>query len=211
MIDRSHHHVVIMLPGAFRDLAKMNRNLVYGILMKSAADAFKDWFMKKWGIEPGIMIVLHTFGDSKNYHVHVHMIITAGGINKETGQYKEIDTNDPGFIDFYFSIATRPDYLGPPVPLLGVVGPTESDCDVASYGYRVATWSGGWISKLPKRNSADINLVWISHDASLLLAYLSAPRGFSLILFFIKVLPVVADKYVSGDRGEAPGPQARGV
>lgn len=99
MIDRPHHHVVIMLPGAFRDLARMNRKLVYGILMKSASDAFKDWFKKKWGIEPGIMIVLHTFGDDKKYHVHVHMLVTAGGINKDTGEYKEIDTKK-WFVDY---------------------------------------------------------------------------------------------------------------
>jgi putative transposase/transposase-like zinc-binding protein len=92
MIDKPHHHVVIMLPAAFRGLAKINRKLIYGILMKSAAEAFKEWFMSKWKIEPGIMTVLHTFGDDKKYHVHLHMLITAGGINKQTGEYKEIDT-----------------------------------------------------------------------------------------------------------------------
>jgi len=99
MIDRPHHHVVIMLPASFRDLARMNRKLVYGILMKSAADAFIDWFMKKWHIKPGIMSVLHTYGDDKKYHVHVHMIVTAGGINKETEQYRELNTKK-WFIDY---------------------------------------------------------------------------------------------------------------
>lgn len=99
MADRPHHHIVIMLPSGFRDIARNNRNLVYSILMNSSAEAFKDWFMAKWGIEPGIMIVLHTYGDDKKYHVHVHMIVTAGGINKKTGQYIEIDTKK-WFVDY---------------------------------------------------------------------------------------------------------------
>lgn len=99
MVNRPHHHVVIMLPSVFRDLARNNRKLLYSLLMSSAAEAFKDWFKAKWGIEPGIMSVLHTFGDDKKYHIHVHMIITAGGINKETGQYKDIDTKK-WFVDY---------------------------------------------------------------------------------------------------------------
>ena len=99
MVDKPHHHVVVMLPEAFRYLAKANRKLIYTMLMKSASEAFKEWFMAKWKIEPGIMVVLHTFGDDKKYHVHVHMIITAGGINKQTGKYKEIDTKK-WFVDY---------------------------------------------------------------------------------------------------------------
>lgn len=93
MVNKPHHHVVMMLPSGFRELAKNNRKLMYSILMSSASDAFKEYFMAKWRIVPGLMSVLHTFGDDKKYHVHVHMIITAGGIHKDTGNYKEIDTS----------------------------------------------------------------------------------------------------------------------
>jgi hypothetical protein len=99
MIDRPHHHVVIMLPAAFRELAKANRKLMYNIIMKSSAESFLEWFKAKWGIKPGIMNVLHTFGDDKKYHVHVHMIITAGGLKKGSNEYKEIDTKK-WFVDY---------------------------------------------------------------------------------------------------------------
>ena len=99
MINKPHHHVVIMLPAGFRPLAKTNRKLMYNILMKSSSEAFLEWFKSKWGIKPGIMIVLQTHGDDKKYHVHVHMIITAGGIKKGSREYKEIDTKK-WFVDY---------------------------------------------------------------------------------------------------------------
>lgn len=93
MVDKPHHHVVITMPDKFRDLAKMNRKSMYTAIMKTASDAFKEWFRARWNFEPGIMAVLHTFGEDKKYHVHVHMIMTAGGVHLKTGKYIQINTS----------------------------------------------------------------------------------------------------------------------
>lgn len=39
----------------------------------------------------GVIAVLHTFGEKKNLHLHVHMIVSWGGICASTGKLKEIE------------------------------------------------------------------------------------------------------------------------
>ena len=53
----------------------------------------------KFNINPGIISVLHTFGETKNYHVHVHMIVSWGGIHKKTGELKPIKGD---FVNYEF-------------------------------------------------------------------------------------------------------------
>ena len=42
---------------------------------------------KHLGATPGITSVLHTWGQNLMEHPHVHMIVTGGGINQQTGQW----------------------------------------------------------------------------------------------------------------------------
>ncbi len=90
MFALKHRHVVFTLPHKLIGLIKQNEGLLLSILMQVSADVFKDWMLEKYGIKPGIISVLHTYGEKKNYHVHVHMIISWGGINIETKRLEEI-------------------------------------------------------------------------------------------------------------------------
>ena len=47
--------------------------------------------------QPGIAVVLHTWGQRMNLHVHVHVhvILTAGGLSANGEQWKEIDATHP--------------------------------------------------------------------------------------------------------------------
>ncbi len=41
------------------------------------------------GLEPGIFCAIHTYGRRLNWHPHVHVSVTCGGLNKH-GQWKKL-------------------------------------------------------------------------------------------------------------------------
>jgi len=54
----------------------------------------KDFIKNKYHLEPGVISILHTFGEKKNLHLHVHMIVSWGGIDKEKNKLKSIAVSD---------------------------------------------------------------------------------------------------------------------
>lgn len=85
MLDIPHRHVVFTLPHQLNNLIKDNKWKLLSALFKAAAEAIKDWMMYKYKLKPGIITVLHTFGEKKQLHPHIHMILSWGGINKNYG------------------------------------------------------------------------------------------------------------------------------
>ena len=84
MMSIPHRHVVITLPHQLNHLIKANHDMLLSILFRTAADTLTDWMQNKYDFRPGIISVLHTFGEVKQYHVHVHMIVSWGGIDNKT-------------------------------------------------------------------------------------------------------------------------------
>jgi hypothetical protein len=89
MLGLPHRHVVFTLPHQLNSLIKHNGKWLLNILMRTSADTFKDWIQHKYGLKIGIITVLHTYGEQKNSHYHVHMIVSWGGIDS-TGGLKAI-------------------------------------------------------------------------------------------------------------------------
>jgi hypothetical protein len=83
LMDLPHRHVVFTLPHKLNELVERNKKIVLSILFKAASEALKDWMLHKYGLTPGIVSVLHTFGETKKLHPHTHMIVSWGGINKD--------------------------------------------------------------------------------------------------------------------------------
>ena len=63
---------------------------MYGLLMQVSAAAIKDLCADKrhLGALPGILSVLHTWNGRLDYHPHVHLLLTGGGITAD-GQHWE--------------------------------------------------------------------------------------------------------------------------
>jgi len=99
MMSVPHRHTVMTLPHQLNDLIKKNGEELLSILMRVAADTIKDWMEHKYNIKPGIISVLHTFGETKEYHVHVHMIVSWGGIEKRT---KTLQAIKGEYVDYNF-------------------------------------------------------------------------------------------------------------
>ena len=93
----AYYHVVFTLPHELNDLIYMNQELLYKLLMKSASDSLITLCADKkyMGALPGIVSVLHTWGQQLNYHPHLHVMLSGGGLN-QYGNF--IETRHKGFI-----------------------------------------------------------------------------------------------------------------
>lgn len=71
------------LPQELRPLAFAHQRKVYGLLMRSAADALKKLARdpRYLGGQLGVLAVLHTWTRAMLYHPHVHLLVTAGGLS----------------------------------------------------------------------------------------------------------------------------------
>jgi hypothetical protein len=85
-----YFHAVATVPSQLRDAFRRDQKFLYGLLMKVSAAAVQELCGKKrhLGALPGILSVLHTWNAQLGYHVHVHMLITGGGITQD-GQHFE--------------------------------------------------------------------------------------------------------------------------
>jgi len=77
--------VTVTLPAELRPLARKNQKLVYSLALKTAAKAIQKLARDpKWlGGEVGIIGVLQTWARDMTYHVHIHFIVTGGGMSPE--------------------------------------------------------------------------------------------------------------------------------
>lgn len=99
MLNIPHRHIVCTLPHSLTGIIKQNQYKVLGVLMRTSADTFKDYLFNKYGINIGIISVLHTFGEVKNFHAHVHMIVSWGGIRPK---YKNLKIIEKEYVNYKF-------------------------------------------------------------------------------------------------------------
>lgn len=76
-------HMVFTMPHALNSLARSNPSELYQCLMRSAWSSLLACAEDPahLGARPGAVMVLHTFGSDLKYHVHVHALVTFGGID----------------------------------------------------------------------------------------------------------------------------------
>lgn len=99
MLNVPHRHVVFTLPHSLNGVIKRNQYKLLSILMRVSADTFKDWMLSKYQIKIGIISVLHTFGEQKDFHTHVHMIVSWGGVRVKHNTLKILERT---FVNYHF-------------------------------------------------------------------------------------------------------------
>src|SRR2546426_11469754 len=77
LLPVEYFHVVFTLPHALHPLLRLNRRLLYGLLFRTAAATLLTFARNPThlGAEPGITMVLHTWGQTLTEHVHVHCVV----------------------------------------------------------------------------------------------------------------------------------------
>lgn len=85
VIDAPYFHVVFTIPHELNSLIYCNQNLLYSLLHKAAAQTLLELSgdPKYLGATPGIIQVLHTWGQNLSYHPHLHCIISGAGLTKD--------------------------------------------------------------------------------------------------------------------------------
>ena len=85
VIDSPYFHVVFTLPHELNSLIHCNQKLLYGLLHRCCAETLLELTSDKkyLGAKPGINQVLHTWNQELDYHVHMHCIISGGGLTSD--------------------------------------------------------------------------------------------------------------------------------
>jgi hypothetical protein len=84
LLPIQYFHLIFTLPHILLGLARYNPQVLYGLLFQSAAETLQTFAQNRWGGKLGIIMVLHTWGQTLNDHPHVHCIVT-GGVLKNDG------------------------------------------------------------------------------------------------------------------------------
>lgn len=95
-----YYHVVFSLPHELNGLILGNQRVLYKLLFDAAAQTLLCFAAdEKWiGVLPGIIAVLHTWGQQLSFHPHLHCIVSGGGICKQTGKWKPAVKNKHGVL-----------------------------------------------------------------------------------------------------------------
>lgn len=85
VIDTPYYHVVFTIPHELNPLVYCNQKLLYSLFHKCSAETLLELSRdsRYLGATPGIIQVLHTWGQELNYHVHIHCIISGGGLSND--------------------------------------------------------------------------------------------------------------------------------
>ncbi len=99
LLPVKYYHVVFTLPHELNSLVMGHRKLLYKLLFDASAATLLSFAKdeKHLGASPGIISVLHTWGQQLSFHPHIHCIVSGGGITPNN-EWKEAKKNDWQFL-----------------------------------------------------------------------------------------------------------------
>ncbi len=85
-----YFHLVFTLPHLLTPLIRVNQRVLYTLLFQAALQTLQKFARDPdhLGAELGITAVLHTWGQTLTEHVHVHCIVTGGGLTADGTQWR---------------------------------------------------------------------------------------------------------------------------
>lgn len=99
-------HLVFTVPDSLNHLIQRNPKVMYDALFEASSQAVLKLSAdpKYLGATPGFTSVLHTWGQTMQFHPHIHMILTAGGLTKDGKVF--IDKSNATFL-FPFKVLSK--------------------------------------------------------------------------------------------------------
>jgi len=83
LLPTRYFHLVVTLPHELKPLARCNPELVYNLLFEAASRALlqlaRDY--ERLRAQIGFTAVLHTWDQDLNWHPHLHLVVTGGGLS----------------------------------------------------------------------------------------------------------------------------------
>ncbi|MHC4996887.1 MAG: IS91 family transposase [Planctomycetota bacterium] len=85
LLPCDYYHLVATVPQETRHHFLSDQKFMYGLFMKTVAGAVIDLARdpKYVGATPGILMVLHSWTGQEQYHPHVHLLVTGGGVSDD--------------------------------------------------------------------------------------------------------------------------------
>jgi len=85
LLDIDYWHLVFTLPHELNALVQGNPRVIYRLLFRAASQTLLEFGRNpRWlGGELGITMVLHTWGQRLDQHIHVHCVVTGGALSPD--------------------------------------------------------------------------------------------------------------------------------
>ena len=82
LLDTKYFHIITTVPYELNEIFLYNKKILYNILFKATSEAILELAEDpKWlGAKVGITSLLHTWGQTIEFHPHIHSIVTGGGL-----------------------------------------------------------------------------------------------------------------------------------
>jgi Putative transposase/Transposase zinc-binding domain len=95
LLPVKYYHVVFTLPHELNSLVMGHRKLLYKLLFDASAGTLLSFAKdeKYLAASPGIISVLHTWGQQLSFHPHIHCIVSGGGITANNSWKNTINGN----------------------------------------------------------------------------------------------------------------------
>ncbi len=75
-----YFHIIFTTDHALNPLIKQNQREFYNLLFQVVNETIQKFAAEKLGCELGLTAVLHTWGQKLSQHIHIHCIVTGGGL-----------------------------------------------------------------------------------------------------------------------------------
>ena len=82
LLNTTHFHIVFTVPHPLNPLFLSNDAALYNLLMRCAWETLDHLARQpQWlGARPGMLAILHTWGQKLDFHPHVHCVVPGGGV-----------------------------------------------------------------------------------------------------------------------------------
>ena len=89
LLPTEYFHVVFTLPAPIAAIAFYNKKAVYDMLFRATAETLLTIARdpQRLGIELGFFAVLHSWGQTLNFHPHLHCVVPGGGLSPDSDRW----------------------------------------------------------------------------------------------------------------------------
>lgn len=83
-----YFHVTFTTDHALNELVAANQQVMLDAIFWAVSKTLQEFGQKKWGVQLGITATLHTWGQTMIPHVHIHCIVTGGGLSQDGQRFE---------------------------------------------------------------------------------------------------------------------------
>lgn len=103
VLDTNHFFTTFTIPHNLQTIFVCNRKVFLTAMFQAITATVKSYTkVRGYTIEPGIVGIPHTFGSLMQRHVHFHVLITMGGLCKNTGKWVNVKHYPVAYLKKHF-------------------------------------------------------------------------------------------------------------